>query len=189
MDEAIFFNRHRKVLRLRDYDYSQNGAYFITICTHRRQFLFGRFEDGKLIVNEFGKIVETCWSELPSHYNDIQLDTFIVMSNHVHGIVVFDSEARAGLRPAPTAQGNGSDCKIDKSLFGIVRSFKAFSSRKINQARNLPGAAVWQRGYYEHVIRNESDLEETRYYINSNPEKWLCDHENPDYRPGKNKSF
>jgi putative transposase len=117
MDEAILFNRHRKVMRLRDYDYSQDGAYFITICAHRRQFLFGRFEDRKLIVNKFGEIVETCWSELPSHYSGIQLDTFIVMPTHVHGIVIFDSEARAGLRPAPTAKKNSPNCKTEKTLF------------------------------------------------------------------------
>ncbi len=94
---------HRKALRLRSYDYSQNGAYFITICAHHRQFLFGRFKEGKLDISRFGRIVEICWSELPLHYFDIQLDNFIVMPNHVHGIVIFDSEARDGLRPSPTA--------------------------------------------------------------------------------------
>jgi putative transposase len=185
MDEDIFFNRRRKILRLRDYDYSQNGAYFITVCVHHRQFLFGHFKEGKLHINKFGRIVQECWSELPSHYPDIQLDNFIVMPNHIHGIVIFDSNARAGLRPAPTAHGTRPNCKTEKSLFEIVGSFKAFSSRLINRARKMPGASVWQRGYYEHVIRNESDLEETIYYINSNPDKWQSDRENPDQKPEK----
>jgi putative transposase len=171
---------YRRPLRLRDYDYRQNNAYFITICICHSQSLLGSFKGEELSINQFGEILNKCWIELPSHYPDIELDVFTVMPTHVHGIVLFDSAGlREGLKPSPTDKKETTHCKTGKSLFEIVRAFKTFSGRRINEERNLIGTRVWQRGYYEHVIRNEADLAETREYIVHNPLKWFADHENP----------
>ncbi len=162
----------RHQIRLPDYDYRNPGAYFITICTHERQSLFGKIVSGQMVLNPYGEIAAACWKELPSHYQGITNETFIVMPNHVHGIIVIeDGNRRAGLRPAPT---------ITHSLFEMVRAFKAFSSRRINELRNSRGNPVWQRGYYEHVIRGENEFSEIGEYITFNPAKWETDCENPD---------
>jgi putative transposase len=166
--------RHRRSIRLRDYDYAQAGAYFITICVHDRRCLFGDVVDGEMRLNELGLIVTECWGDLPNHYPHIELDIFVVMPNHVHGIVILKDglgvDVGAGLKPAPTNR---------HALPEIIRGLKTFSSRRINQQRKTPGLPVWQRNYYEHIIRNQDDLDHTRQYILDNPAKWPEDEENP----------
>ena len=120
----------------------------------------------------------TSWHRLFEHYPELKLDAFVAMPNHVHGIIVLVEPTRAGLKPAPTfVYGR-------HGLAEIVRAFKTFSSRGINQLRGTPGRRVWQRGYYEHVIRNEADLHEIRQYIVNNPLKWDLDEENPENTSG-----
>jgi putative transposase len=166
---------HRRSIRLKDYDYSQTGAYFVTVCTKDRGCLFGEIADGLMCLSPLGKIVQACWDDLPRHYPHVESDAFVIMPNHIHGIIVLGagSIARAGFKPAPTV--------TDKrhSLAEIMRAFKTFSSRRINERHNSPGTPVWQRNYYEHVIRNEDDLAEIREYITDNPLKWEVDGENP----------
>ena len=136
-------------------------------------------------LNGYGKIAEDCWNGLPKHYTNIGLDTFVIMPNHVHGIVlvgagfkpalslnangkiIHPGQTGAGLKPAPT-------CK-NHCLSEIVRSFKAFSFRQINKIRNSPSVPVWQRNYYEHIIRNEAELNKIREYIFNNPQSWESD--------------
>jgi len=128
--------------------------------------LFGDVTAGKMQLNDAGKIVQAVWGDLPNHYERLELDAFIVMPNHVHGIVVI---VGAGLKPGPAKHG----------LPEIVRGFKTFSSRRINEMRETPGVAVWQRNYHEHIIRNHESLDRLREYIANNPMQWALDRENP----------
>lgn len=167
--------RCRRSIRLRHYDYAQAGAYFVTICTRDKASVFGHVTDRVMYLNILGEAVQACWNDLLRHYPYVELDAFIAMPNHVHGIIVLgdSSDVGAGLRPAPTMVNR-------YGLPEIIRAFKAFSSRRINELRSTPGIPVWQRNYYEHVIRNEYDLSEIREYIVHNPMKWDFDTENPN---------
>lgn len=167
----------RRYLRLRSYNYAWQGAYFVTICTQEKHYLFGQIVDSTMKLNPFGEVAESVWKEIPHHYPEINNEVFIVMPNHVHGIIAIHGVGRAGSKPAPTKQ---------YPLSEIVRAFKTYSSRKINELRNSPGVLVWQRNYYEHVIRNESDYYQIGEYILYNPAKWESDRENPN---AKSKSL
>ena len=149
----------------------------MTAVTQDRRMLFGRVVDETVELNEFGKVVEETWQGLVEHYDDIALDTFVVMPNHVHAIVFITQPDRssandpvgAGLKPAPTPKHGLSE---------IMRAFKTFSARAVNTLRGTPGVSVWQRGYFDHVVRNETDLENVRTYIATNPSRWQLDREN-----------
>jgi REP element-mobilizing transposase RayT len=162
---------HRRSIRLQEYDYSQDGAYFVTICTSDRACIFGEVIDGTMYLNDAGRIVRAAWDETPDHHPWALLDAFVLMPNHVHGIIVLDGDSlRAGHRPAPTVKRS--------SLPDIIRAFKSFSAHKVNAARHTPGVPMWQRGYYEHIIRNEQTLNAMRQYIAHNPANWPADTEN-----------
>jgi putative transposase len=176
----------RRSIRLRAYDYTQAGAYFITIVAHNRAMLFSDIAGGESRLNDFGRIVEEVWTNLPKHYSGVQCDAFIIMPNHIHGIITLKEsdvgagfkpalhisivEQRAGLNPAPTRR---------HGLPEMVRGLKTFSARGINERRHTPGAPVWQRNYYEHVIRDDGELLRVREYIMNNPLEWETDRENP----------
>jgi REP element-mobilizing transposase RayT len=161
----------RRALRLPEYDYSSHGAYFVTICTHEKKCLFGQVIDDSMVLNKFGEIVWACWQDIPYHYPDVNNEIFIVMPNHVHGIIFVQDSGLAGSKPAPTKK---------HPLSEIVRAFKSFSSRRINEYRNTPGQTIWQRGYYDHVIEGEEEYAQVGEYILFNPSKWIMDHENPN---------
>ena len=279
---------HRRSIRLRGYDYSQPGAYFITVCTHDRACMFGEVVDGEMQLNEYGQIVRDAWDDLPNHYAGVTLDAFVIMPNHVHGIIVLTgSPARAdgvtlgatfetvsmgmatgsmavdsaagtdsvrtdtaagadvanagvagagmvvvgaGFKPAPTtpptiiaapadaapapttpptiaaapadaapapttpptiiaapadaapASASAGNPMPDHArpvpLSEVVRAFKTFSARRINKRRNTQGVPVWQRNYYEHIVRDEKSLNRIREYIANNPLRWTMDREN-----------
>jgi len=162
------FKHRRKAIRLQGYDYSQPGEYFVTICSKDREHLFGKIEEGKMQLNEFGEIVSSCWKDLPNHYTCALTDEFVIMPNHVHGIIVITE-------PNPVGEGSEPSPTRRHPLSEIVRSFKTFSARRINECRGTPGLSVWQRNYFEHIIRDERSLERIRQYIVSNPERWLED--------------
>ena len=176
--------KHRRhSIRLKGYDYTQPGAYFVTICTHRREMLFGRVVDGVMQLNEFGRIVEWTWYDLPNHVANITLDAFVIMPNHVHGIIIINPPATvgAGSEPVPTI-----DAAAGPKPYGlpeIVLQFKTFSARRINARRGVRGVPVWQRNYYEHIIRNQHALNAIRRYIIENPARWQKDRENPHRKP------
>jgi REP element-mobilizing transposase RayT len=154
------------------YDYSKPGAYFVTICVKDHGHLFGSIENSVMRENEFGKIVRECWHDLPNHYPAIQLDALVIMPNHIHGIVVIVDDGNivgAGLKLAPTI--NAKTTKRH-GLPEIIRALKTFSARRINEIRKTPGTHVWQRNYYEHIVRNESALHQIRKYIAENPMNW-----------------
>ena len=164
---------HRHLTRLKEYDYSQPGGYFITICTKNRSCLFGVVDNDRVILNRYGEIIQISWLALPEHYHNVELDVFVIMPNHIHGII-FLTDVGAGLKPAPTVSPG-----YCHPLPEIIRAFKTFSSRQINKFRNMPGTSVWQRNYYEHVIRKDESLDKIREYIVTNPLRWALDRDNP----------
>ena len=147
--------------------------------------------DGEMRLNAFGEIVVRTWHDLPNHVANVQLDAFVVMPNHVHGIIVITDNSvvdsvGAGSEPAPTTTKPAPTPKRH-ALPEIVRQLKTFSARRINQHRGTPGAPVWQRNYYERIIRDERALGRIRAYIRNNPLKWELDRENSARWPGKDK--
>jgi len=167
---------NRRSIRLSEYDYTKGGAYFVTICTANRECLFGQVLEGEMHVNEFGKVVLECWEWLSKPYSYATLDARILMPNHLHGIIVIndDDSQKGGSRTAPTIFPKR------KPLGRLVGAFKTVSTKRINELRQTPGFALWQRNYYEHIIRNENSLNKIRDYILGNPSRWVLDQENPD---------
>jgi len=169
----------RRSLRLPAYDYSQGGAYFITICAHERRCLFGRVADSQMQVNAIGALIEEEWFRSPT-IRRIVLDAFVVMPNHVHGIVLIDSVGATSSSPGPASGPRRG------SLSSFVGSFKAAVTRRIKTLSLLPDSRVWQRNYYEHIIRDDKSLDAIREYIDSNPANWANDRQNPEViKPSK----
>lgn len=171
---------HRRSIRLRGYDYSRNGAYFVTICSWNREVTFGDILDGKMRPNECGKIIDAAWSWLGQQYPYLELIGHVVMPNHFHGILLFD-QSMGGSRTAPTQRA--------KHLGGILGAFKTHSAKLINEVRQTSGSPVWQRNYYERIIRDEFELKRIREYIQSNPANWIDDKNNPDHVGIKERAF
>ncbi|MDP2852133.1 MAG: transposase [Gallionella sp.] len=167
---------HRRSIRLRNYDYSQAGAYFITLCTQKRESLFGAVVGDVVQLNEAGRLVQNVWGALPEHYSCVELDSFVVMPNHIHSIVVLNGVGAQFIAPS-SDQGAMNRAP---TLGEIIRAFKARCTHGINQLRSVQGVLLWQRNYYEHVIRNEPSLQEIREYIANNPAQWANDRENPE---------
>jgi REP element-mobilizing transposase RayT len=160
--------RRRTSIRLRGFDYRTDAAYFVTICTFNRECLLAKITGGHACLTEFGKIVAASWNWLAVQYHYSVLDEFIVMPNHIHGILI--TQHSGGSRTAPTGQ---------KPLGRLLGAFKTVSSKRINLVRGTPGAPVWQRNYYERVIRGEEELQRIRDYVASNPMAWDSDPQNP----------
>ncbi|SMB38811.1 conserved hypothetical protein [Serratia proteamaculans] len=139
----------RKTLRLRHYNYASIGIYFVTICTHQRQCLFGKIDDSIMLLNAHGIIAKQCWLEISQHFTHVQLDHFVLMPNHIHALLHI-------------REGKGVAIPI------IIRSYKAAVTRQLQHP-------TWQRGYWERVIRNERELALTREYIANNPAQWGTD--------------
>lgn len=180
---------HRRSIRYSGYDYAQPGAYFVTIVTLRRVCMFGDIVDGAMKVNHYGQIVTQTWEWLPKQYPYVKIDPYIVMPNHFHGILSIiefeDGRSRGGSRPAPTGLIEEYyplpyDITKIKPLGQLIGVFKTISAKKINQIRSTPGVSVWQRNYYERIIRDENELNDISMYINFNPQTWQSDSE---YQP------
>ncbi len=193
----LYKNKFRiESTRLKKWDYANDGAYFVTICVKDRKELLGEILDGKLKENGLTKIVQNCWEDLPHHYPNCVLDAFVIMPNHVHGLIIIDnarvdpnshSNVEAGLKPVctcadPIANSNmetglkpvstAADLsnKTKKySLCEMVRGFKTFSSRRINEMNQTQGQPFWQSRFYDHSIRDPISLNEKRQYIQNNP--------------------
>jgi putative transposase len=164
---------HRRSIRLKDYDYSQAGGYFVTLGVRRRESLLGHVLDGKMRMNEMGRIVEDCCKWLCGQYEYVSLDEWIVMPNHLHGIVLIVDKCGGGSRTAPTNV-------VRKPLGRLIGAFKTTSTKRINEMRDTSGISFWQRNYYEHIVRNEDELNQIREYILYNPLQWQFDRENPE---------
>lgn len=161
---------YRRSIRLKEFDYASPWWYYVTICTHERRCLFGRIQNGQMYLNELGEIVEKGWMNTKNIRPNVELDEFIIMPNHLHGIIIIE---RGVLQYAPT-----DEIKFhspSQSLGAIVRGFKSSVTKQINELRQTPSQPVWQRNYYEHIIRNQKDLERIRHYIHFNVSKWQGD--------------
>ena len=173
---------HRRSIRLLGYDYSRSGAYFITLCVENRECLFGDVVNGEMRLNETGRIAAACWKWLAEQYTYVELDEWVVMPNHLHGIIVIRSESgdtgRGASRRTPT-NGPSISAKI-KPLGQLIGAFKIVSTPRINALRGMPGVSVWQRNYYEHIIRDPDSMNRIRRYIANNPGKWKSDLQNPN---------
>jgi REP element-mobilizing transposase RayT len=169
--------RHRRSIRLRGFDYTSQGAYFVTTVTHDRRELFGRIVDDEMRLNAAGRIVAEEWQRSGEVRSNVEVDEFVVMPNHFHGIVFLMQNDEGTLRSAPTPAFGAS---VAGSLPVIVRNFKGAATRRL---RHLGFAdTVWQRNYHERLIRNERELHAIRQYIIDNPRQWALDKENPQSR-------
>ena len=163
----------------------------MTICAWNRECLLGEIIDGQVKLNEYGQSVADCWNKIPAHFPHVELDVFVVMPNHFHGIILLgDRRGKACLAPTLKHGGNskGMACHVPTKEFGkpvagslstIIGGFKSAATKQINIIRNISGAPVWQRNYYEHVIRDEDELRRIREYIVTNPLQWQDDENNP----------
>ncbi len=170
--------KHRRSIRLRAFDYRGAGSYFVTVCAFNRQGLFGDIVDGAIVPNVFGNIVEEEWHRCAALRPYVILDAFVVMPNHVHGIVCLNGSEKGKARLVPTTGRFGQPAA--DSLGAIVGAFKSASTKRINQLRGTAGALLWQKNYFEHVIRNDQELARVREYIVANPARWPEDAENPN---------
>jgi len=178
----------RRSIRLRDYDYSRAGAYFVTACAWQRECLFGEVVDGGMRLNDAGRVVTEIWDALPQRYQEIEIDVFVTMPNHIHGIIVINDPGFGGrgvgaihelpLHTSPLQKLPLRD-RRNMTLPKIIGYLKMNSAKHINQSRNTPGVPVWQRNYYERIIRNESELHTIRQYMIDNPIKWAEDENHP----------
>ena len=175
---------HRRSIRLKGYDYSSAGAYFITLCTHHRECIFGEIMDGAMHLNPYGLIVASAWKQSSVIRQEIELDEWVVMPNHVHGIVVIthnssgvpDIAGANGRLPPPISPMK------PRSISSFMAGFKSFTTKRINILRDTPGNVVWQRNYYERIIRDERALNNIRRYIQMNPINWELDRLHRDHR-------
>jgi putative transposase len=173
--------RERKRIRLKDYDYSKSGYYFITICTKNREEWFGEVESGTMRLNKFGETARDFWVEIPVHFKGVSTDEFSVMPNHLHGILIIE-EKMVGNAYMRSHQRNAFMHSLqDKTkmlLPKIIQQYKSSATRKINSMQN-GFEFEWQKSFYDHVIRNEKSLDNLRQYVRNNPLKWDLDRENP----------
>ena len=211
---------HRRSIRLKGYDYHQAGAYFVTVCTQDRSFLFGEMVHGEMRLNDAGKMVYDVWNDLPAFYPGVQTDAFIVMPNHIHGIIILvgadprvcpnadprvcpgqpsvgvgpcaypDSCPRAYRGEPPVGvgprayPGQPQGVAPTMGLPDVVHRFKTMTTKRYADGVKRLGwepfrGRLWQRNYYEHIIRNEESLNRIREYILTNPMRWALDRENP----------
>ena len=197
---------NRKANRYKDYKYSSQGYYFVTICTKDRLCYFGKTKDGKMILNKYGEIAGECWLEIPEHFSNIRIDEFVVMPNHFHGIIIIDdfvvgyrhacSLQNTNVNRSACSQQNGNDNRRANYLQNVnenenenrqhqklpvvIGSFKSAVSKLIH--RKYDNNFQWQKSYYDHIIRNESSLNKIKEYIRKNPQSWDTDKNNLLFR-------
>ncbi len=170
---------HRRSIRLKGYDYSQAGLYFITICINDRKCLFGKIENKKMILNDAGKIADECWSEIPNHFPNAVLHEHIVMPNHVHGIIEITKNnigvvvGAENFQPLQQPQQHEFQKMIPRSIGSMVKGFKIGVTKWFR--KNTDIEKLWQRNYHEHIIRNEQSYQRISEYIINNPMNWKED--------------
>ncbi len=172
--------KERKLTRLKGYDYSHNGYYFVTICTKDREEWFGKVENGKMVLSTSGEVAGNSWAEIPLHFQQIQIDQFSVMPNHVHGILIIEEDMVGNAYMRSNQRNAFMHSLQDRTkmlLSKIIQQYKATVTRKIN---SLEGGLYfgWQKSFYDHVIRNDKSLDNLRQYIINNPLEWELDIEN-----------
>lgn len=170
---------HRRSIRLQGYDYNMPGAYFVTICTHHHKPLFGQVVDGEMRLNQAGRVANDQWSRLGVRFNHIELSEFVIMPNHMHGILILIEGCRGAGGDLESPSSNHAPLRpyggapiIPGSLGAIVRTYKASVTNRLHAKNINLRNPVWQRNYYEHIIRNEDDLRMITEYIANNPLNW-----------------
>ena len=177
---------HRRSIRLKGYDYSKEGAYFITICTQNRECLFGKVTNGEMILNEAGEMIKKWWLELQNKFINFELDKFVIMPNHFHGIIVIQNKnppvgaPLVGAQSSSQGQPQGHAPTAGKNVGQFIGAFKSLTTneyiRGVKSGKYPPfEKRIWQRNYHEHIIRNEKSYEKIYNYIKHNPEKWEDD--------------
>lgn len=189
---------HRRSIRLKGYDYSQAGLYFITICVHGRKCLFGKIVDNEMVLNDFGTIAYQQWEKLSERFTNMELDVFQIMPNHMHGIIVLNDFVGATLAVAPNdgvapnntvtdnnsvadAKGAGASpapTTKPKNVGDIVGAYKSLVANEcleIYKTKNEMMGKLWQRNYHEHIIRDEQSYQRISEYIINNPKNWKAD--------------
>jgi putative transposase len=199
---------NRRSVRLDEYDYSQPGMYYVTVCTSGRECLFGRVVDDSIVLNAIGEAVEKCWLVIPKHFPHVAIDAYIVMPNHIHGIIMIEDKAglagiHQGFRQKRAWQSLNSidGCREDlqdirarhasplqesksarfgkRTIGAIIGSFKSAATREAKKVSGDADLNMWQRSYYEHIVSSESGLNQIRRYISENPANWNTDDDNP----------
>ncbi len=159
---------NRQSMRLQDYDYTQSGIYFVTLCTYRYARLFGHIVDGNMQLSELGQLVEQEWQRTAEVRTTVEIDMYVVMPNHLHGLLFMsESQAGHGAKSSMTMQAN--------SLGSIIAQFKSIVTKRSRELIDPPRFPIWKRNYYDHVVRNEKDLDRIRRYIIANPARWRED--------------
>jgi REP-associated tyrosine transposase len=176
---------YRRSIRLKEYDYSWPGWYFVTICTRNRECTLGEIVNDLMAHSNMANIIKKYWEDIPKHFPSVELDESVIMPNHMHGIIILNEPRRGGVSSprldTDTMHSLGDETSPlrELTLGRVVAFFKYQSTKKVNEERGTPGAKVWQRNYYEHIIRNDADLHRIRMYIQNNPLQWALDDENP----------
>ena len=155
---------HRRSIRLPDCDYRSPGMYYVTLCAYERGTLFGEVIGGEVQLNASGQIVADTWRWLATRYPYLSLDAWVIMPDHLHGIIAIGD--------APCEVSDDTEIPAIKPLGQIIGAFKTVSTKAINDGRDTPGMAVWQRNFWEHIIRNQVDHDRVRAYIQDNPRRW-----------------
>ncbi len=173
---------HRRTIRLKGYDYAQAGTYFVTLISHKRAHLFAEVGGLEIRLSEFGLVLEGEWRRLEKRFSGLVLDEFVVMPDHFHGIVILSGEAARKNQPGgsypshhapPIHETQLVQGTKPGSLGAVIGAYKSSTARNINAMRRSPGAPVWQRNYYEHIVREPDELARIRAYIQANPNRWV----------------
>ncbi len=172
-----FISRNRRSIRLKGYDYSSDGAYFLTICVRNCECLLGEIQNGQMMLNHYGESVRAVWEDLPNQVLDIDLDEYVIMPNHFHAILVIEKSGNSA-EIYETLDVHDEKERRKMILPKVVGRFKMLATKAINQIREIEGS-FWQRNYYEHIIRSEEDCQKIREYIINNPMQWELDENHP----------
>jgi putative transposase len=170
---------HRRSIRLKDFDYAQPCAWFLTICAHEKKCIFGTVARDEMKMNALGRTANQCWLEIPKHFVNVRLISHIVMPNHIHGLIVIDSRARHAVPLQGIGCAEAFQCPVVGSVPTIIRSFKSATSKRIHELLRNTEWQVWQRNYYESRIRNQREGRNAHRYILENPANWRHDRHNP----------
>lgn len=176
---------HRRSIRLKGYDYAQSGGYFVTIYIYQRQCWFGEIRNGRMYVNHIGYIVAQEWVRSSQMRQEVELDEWVIMPNHIHGIVsiaINKNVGAQGFAPLDAPASNPAHlCRKPRSLSSFIAGFKSSVTQQINIIRQSSGIPIWQRNYHERIIQDEQSLHTIQQYIINNPQRWADDHENPQH--------
>jgi len=179
--EPFIDRKSRRSVRLPGYDYSNIGMYFATICSDRRRCIFGQVQGSNVALSPIGEIVRICWIEIPKHFPNVKIETYVVMPNHLHGILTLQSKLpEANSQDTATGTAEAFGRPRPGSIPTIIRSFKSATSKRARETGLVSGGSIWQKGYFEHVVRNTREYVEITNYILLNPARWANDEDNPN---------